>query len=145
MNNYFEVKIKYEKTLENGKESKITENYIVDALSFTECETRIIKEMECFISGEFDVASITKTKISELVESESEEADKWYKCKLMFITLDEKSGNEKGTPSYFLVHSSSLKEARNSMEKFMNTTMASYEFVKIEETKILDVYKYNKE
>ena len=100
MHNWFTCKIRYEKTMENGMQKKVTEPYLVDALSFTEAESRIIEEMTPFISGEFEVAGVAKANYNELFPSEEESACIWYKCKLWFITLDEKSGAEKRTSFY---------------------------------------------
>ena len=97
MHNWFECKIRYEKVAENGMNKKVTEPYLVDALSFTEAESRIIEEITPFISGEFTVSDIKRANYSELFFCEDDEADKWFKCKLYFITLDEKSGAEKKT------------------------------------------------
>lgn len=143
MRTYFETKVRYSKTMENGKEKMITEVYIVDGLSFTEVETRIIKEMQAFITGEFEVSAIAKTKYSELVKDSSEEADKWFKCKLMFISLDEKSGEEKKTAYYYLVQAEDLEHAKNNINEFMKSSMADYEISSISETNVLDVYEYN--
>ena len=93
MNNWFECKVKYEKTLETGTQKKVTEAYLVDAMTFTDAEARIIEEMTPFISGEFEVTAVKKARISELFQDP--DGDKWYRCKVMFITLDEKSGLEK--------------------------------------------------
>src|SRR5574344_1167267 len=142
MNNYFETKVRYSKTMENGKEKMITEVYIVDGLSFTEVEARIIKEMESFISNGFEVSAITKTKYSELVKDSNEKADKWFKCKLMFISLDEKSGEEKKTAYYYLVQAEDLEHAKNNVSEFIKTSMADYEISSISETSVLDVYEY---
>ena len=95
MHTWFECKIRYEKVMENGMQKKVTEPYLVDALSFTEAEARIIEEMTPFISGEFTVSDIKRANYSELFPSDEESADRWFKCKLIFITLDEKSGAEK--------------------------------------------------
>ena len=95
MHNWFTCKIRYEKTMENGMNKKVTEPYLVDALSFTEAESRIIEEMTPFISGEFEVAGVAKANYNELFPSEEESADRWFKCKLWFITLDEKTGARK--------------------------------------------------
>ena len=97
MHNWFECKVRYEKTMENGVQKKVTEPYLVDALSFTEAEARIIEEMTPFMSGEFLVSDIKRAQYSELFESFEEAADKWFKAKLTFITLDEKSGKVKKT------------------------------------------------
>lgn len=93
--NIFECKIRYEKVAENGMNKKVSEQYLVDALSFTEAEARIISEMTPFISGEFTVSDIKRSNYSELFPSEKDGADLWFKCKLYYITLDEKSGAEK--------------------------------------------------
>ena len=139
---YFETKVKYEKTQEDGMQKKVTETYLVDALSFSECEDRIIDEMKVYISGEFEVNAIQKAKYNELVESVDTSADKWYKCKLLFITLDEKTEKEKKSAVHYLVQGSSLENAKNNMVKFMSTSSIDYEFVEIKETPIMDVFKY---
>ena len=137
MNNYFECKVTFTKTLDNGKEKKVSEPYLVDALSFTEAEARIIEEVKPFISGEFEVKSIRKYKVAEIVVDES--GDRFFKCKLNFITLDEKSGNEKKTPTNILVQATTLDEAKVTLVNHMKTTMCDYSIEKIEETKIIDV------
>ena len=142
MEKYFETKVKYEKTQENGMQKKVTETYLVDALSFSECEDRIIDEMKVYISGEFEVNAIQRAKYNELVESVDTSADKWYKCKLLFITLDEKTEKEKKSAVHYLVQGSSLENAKNNMVKFMSTSSIDYEFVEIKETHIMDVFKY---
>ena len=95
MHTWFECKIRYEKTMDNGMSKKVTEPYLVDAMSFTEAEARIIEEMMPFITGEFTVSDIKRANYSELFPCDEESADRWFKCKLIFITLDEKSGAEK--------------------------------------------------
>ena len=143
MHKYFLVKIKYEKTAEEGKIVKVSELYLVDALSFTEAEARIIEEMKPFISGEFVVQAIKRAKITELFENFS--GDKWYSCKVNFITLDEEKGIEKKTPCNMLVQADDLKSAREHLELKMKGTQADYDNAAISETKIIDVYKYKAE
>ena len=138
--NLFECKIRYEKTFENGLVKKATEAYLVDALSFTEAEARIIKEIEPFISGEFEVSAIKRYKVSEFFEDKA--GDKWYRCKVMFITIDERSGSEKKTASYMLVRATDLKTAREKLESGMKGTMADYDNAEIKETNIIDVFLY---
>ena len=106
MHNWFECKIKYDKTLENGLTMPVTEPYLVDALSFTEAEARIIEELTPYLSGEFTVSDIKRAKYFELFLAEDTSADRWFKCKLTFITLDEKSGAEKKTSTNVLVQAS---------------------------------------
>ena len=88
---WFECKIRYEKTMEDGTQKKVTETYTVDALSFTEAEASIMEEMSSYISGEFEVRDIKKAAYGEIFFSDSPSADRWYKTKLQFITIDEKT------------------------------------------------------
>ena len=145
MHNWFECKIRYEKTLENGMNKKVTEPYLVDALSFTEAESRIIEEMTPFISGEFTVSDIKRANYSELFSSDEEKADRWFKCKLYFITLDEKSGAEKKTATQVLVQAADLRDAVKKLDKRMEGTMADYSIASVTETAIMDVYPYKAE
>lgn len=145
MNNWFTCKIRYEKTLENGLIKKETEHYLVDALSFTEAEARIIEEVTPFISGVFEVTGVAKANYSELFYAEEEAADKWYKVKMVFLTLDEKSGNEKRTATNVLVQAADLRDAIKKLDEGMKGSMADYEIVSVAETPLMDVYKYKSE
>ncbi len=142
MHTWFECKIRYEKTMENGMLKKVTEPYLVDALSFTEAEARIIEEITPYISGEFEVADIKKANYSELFPSEQESADRWFRCKLLFITLDEKSGAEKKVASQVLVQASDLRDAVAKLDEGMKGTMADYQIASVIETAIMEVYPY---
>ena len=142
---WFECKIRYEKTMENGMVKKVTEPYLVDALSFTEAEARIIEEMKPFISGEFTVSDIKRANYSELFFSHEEAADRWFKSKLLFITLDEKSGNEKKVASNVLIQAADLRDAVKKLDEGMKGSMADYEIASMAETAIMDVYRYEVE
>lgn len=139
MASWFECKIRYDKTQENGSIKKVTEPYLVDALSFTEAEARIIEEQTPFISGEVNVTAVKRTKISEIFWVDS--ADKWYLVKVAFITIDEKSAVEKKTTSLILVAGSDFKGAYDNFMEGMKGTMADFEIVSITETPLMDVYK----
>lgn len=142
MHTWFECRIRYEKVMENGMQKKVTEPYLVDALSFTEAEARIIEEMTPFISGEFVVFDIKRVNYSELFTSNDEQDDRWFKCKLVFITLDEKSGAEKRTSTYVLVQASDLDRAKQNLDERMKGMMADYQVPSVVETAIMDVYPY---
>ena len=145
MHNWFECKIRYEKVADNGMNKKVTEPYLVDALSFTEAEARIIDEITPFISGEFTVSDIKRANYSELFSSEEEAADRWFKCKIYFITLDEKSGAEKKTAANMLVQAADLRDAVRKLDEGMKGTMADYSIASVAETAIMDVYPYSVE
>ena len=141
MHKFFLTKIKYEKTAEEGKIVKVSEQYLVDALSFTEAEARIITEMKPFISGEFEVANIKRARINEMFFNE--DGDKWYRSKVSFVTLDEEKGIEKRTGVTMMVQASTMKEALDGIIEGMKGSMADYEIANIAETTIMDVYKYS--
>ena len=137
MANYFECKVTFLKTLDNGKEKKVTECYIVNAVSFTDAEAKVIHHVQDVITGLFEVKSIRKYKVAEIVPSEL--GDIYFKCKLNFITLDEKSGAEKKTAVYMLVNAENLDKAKTMLVEYMKGTMCDYVIEKIEETKIMAV------
>ncbi|MCM0276811.1 MULTISPECIES: DUF4494 domain-containing protein [Bacteroides] len=142
MHTWFECKIRYEKVTENGMNKKVTEPYLVDALSFTEAEARIIEEMTPFITGVFTVSDIKRANYSEIFFSDEEAADRWYEVTLAFITLDEKSGAEKATRSRVLVQAADLRDAMEKLDEGMKGTLADYQGVAIKETALVDVYPY---
>ncbi len=139
MAHWFECKVRYDKLMENGMQKKVNEPYMVDALSFTEAEARIIEEVTPFISGDFSVSAVKRTNISEIFWDDS--ADKWYHVKVNFITIDEKSAVEKKTTSHILVAASDFKGALDNFMEGMKGTMADFEIASIAETTIMDVYK----
>lgn len=142
MHTWFECKIRYEKVMDNGMQKKVTEPYLVDALSFTEAEARIIEEMTPFITGEFTVSDIKRANYSELFPSDEESADRWFKCKLIFITLDEKSGAEKKTSTQVMVQAADLRDAVKKLDEGVKGTMADYQIGMVSETSIVDVFHY---
>lgn len=142
MSSWFECKVRYEKTQENGTVKKVTEPYLVDAFSFTEAETRITKEITPYMAGEFEVSDIKRVRYSEIFESTEETADKWFECKLEFITHDERSGNEKRSNSRVLVQAANLRDAMKKLEISMSTTMVDYNALSIKETALMDVYRF---
>ncbi|MFV0391835.1 MAG: DUF4494 domain-containing protein [Paludibacteraceae bacterium] len=143
MNNWFQCKVKYERNGDDGSITKVSESYLIDALSFTEAEERINEEMKPFISGDFLVSDIKRARISELFENEN--GDKWYRCKVNFISLDEEKGVEKRVASTMYAQASTLKEAVEVVEKGMQGTLADYEIASVVETNVMDVFKYNAE
>lgn len=140
---WFECKIRYEKTMEDGSQKKVTELYVVDALSFTEAEASIIEEMSSYISGEFEVKDIKKAAYGEIFFSDSPSADRWYKAKLQFITIDDKTEKEKKSNVNYLVHGSTLPGAVKSIDEVMGGTMIDYVIASIAETQIMDVFEHN--
>lgn len=139
MAQWIEVKVRYEKMTESGKSVKVTDPYLVDALSCTEAEARVVEEITP-MCNDFNVLSVNKTKISEIFWDAS--GDRFYKVKVNFIIIDEKTAVEKKSASYILVQASSFAEALDNFNQGMKGTMADYEIEAISETKIVDVYRY---
>lgn len=135
---WFECKVRYDKMMENGVVKKVNEPYLVDALTFTEAEARIMDEMKPFISGEYSISSEKKTKIAEIFFNEG--GDRYYQVKVNFITLDEKTGAEKKTASLILVQASDFEDALNNFKKGMEGTLGDYEIASITETMLMDVF-----
>ena len=142
---WFECKIAYEKVMEDGLQKKVSESYVVDALSFTEAEKRIMEEMSSYISGEFTIKDIKIAPYKEIFFSDEELADRWYKAKLEFITIDEKTEKEKRSAVNYLVQAGTLKGAVGNIESVMGTTMIDYVIASVAETKLMDVFEYGKQ
>ena len=140
MHNWFECKINYEKVGEDGIQKKVTEPYLVDALSFTEAEARIIEEMRPYISGEFTVMDIKRARYSETFLNEN--GDRFYRVKINMITLDEKSGTEKKTPVQMLAQASTIHEAITVIDTGMKGTLADYVIAAVTETALMYVFPF---
>ncbi|MGQ1787877.1 DUF4494 domain-containing protein [Saccharicrinis sp. GN24d3] len=144
MNTWFECKVKYEKIDEQtGKQKKVNLPYLVDAVSYTEAESRIHEEMEQYVSGEFSVPSIKKANYTDLFFYD--DGDKWYKCKVMFVTIDEEAGKEKKVANQMLVLANDLKEAHERIDESMSGMTVDYDIVAIIESNIADVFPYFKD
>ena len=139
---WFECIVRYERQQEDGTTKKATESYIVDALSFTEAESRITKEMQAYVSGEFEVKNINPCPFSEIFFSDSLNDDRWYKARIAFITIDEKTEKEKLSHVYYLVQASCFDRAKAYIAQVMSAGMMDYVIKSIKETKYSDVYEY---
>ena len=142
--NWFIAKIRYEKTMEDGMQKAVIEAYTVDALSFTEAEQRIMEEMSSYISGAFEVKDIKKATYKEIFFSENDNDDRWYKAKLQFITIDEKTEKEKRSNVYYLVQAATFQGAVKNIDQVMGGTMIDYVIASLAETQLMDVFEYKK-
>ena len=143
MNYWFECKVSYERQADSMGMKKVSESYLVDALSFTEAEERIIKEVRPFVLvGELDVVNIRRARIAELFLNDEAEDDRYFRAKVNFITVDEKSGSEKKTSATMIVKSDSLPNSVTELKAQLDSQMASYEIAAVTDTQILDVFQY---
>lgn len=141
---WFECKVRYEKTMEDGMPKKVVEIYTVDALSFSEAEERIMEEMSSYVSGEIDIVDLKIAQYKEIFFADSDLADKWYKAKLAFITIDEKTDKEKKTSVFYLVNAGNINSALKNVDEIMSGTMVDYQTCNLSETRIIDVFEYKK-
>ena len=139
---WFETKIRYAKTQEDGRLKPVTEQYVVDALSFSEAEASILEEMKVYISGDYKITDIRPAAYHEVFFSDMDKDDKWYKAKLQFLTIDEKTEKEKRTTVTYLVQAASLNGAVKNIEDVMGSTAIDYDLVSINETQIMDVFEH---
>ena len=140
---WFECKIRYEKTMEDGLLKKVNEVYVIDALSFSEAEERITKEMSSYISGEFEIVDVKIAPYREVFFADDNLADQWFKAKLSFITIDERGDKEKRTSVMYLVNAGNINHAIKNIGEVMSGTMIDYVTTSISATKIFDVFEYN--
>ena len=143
--NWFEAKLRFEKTMEDGVPKKVTELYVIDALSWGEAEKRILKEMSSYVSGEIEIADLKIAAYKDIFFADSDMADKWYKAKLAFITIDEKTDKEKKTSVCYLVNAGNINSAIKNIEEVMSGTMIDYNTLNVNETSIMDVFEYTGE
>ena len=139
---YFEVKIQYQKMQEDGKEKRVTGQYVVESSNFTEAENRIIEEMTPYISGEFDVVSEKIAAYSEIILSDKSDDDKWFISKVAFITLDEKTAKEKKQTFRYLVQAATSELALEYTKEMLSHGMSDYSIDSVQDTPTLDVFLY---
>ena len=137
---FFEVKIQYQKTLEDGKEKNVKEQYVVEALSFTEAESRVTEEMTPYISGEFDIVSEKIAPYNEIFISDRTDDDKWFISKVGFITLDEKTAKEKKQTFRYLVQAATSELALDYTKEMLSHGMSDYSIDSVQDTPTLDVF-----
>jgi hypothetical protein len=139
---WFEVKVTYERAGEKGLNTKVNEVYLVQGFTFTEIEKRITQELQPQVTGEFNITKMERTKYNELVDSLSETADKWFKCKISMVTIDEVSAKEKKSSVVILVKGEDVTTAVKNLNKHMEDSIMDYNLVSVNESAIVDIFHY---
>lgn len=139
---WFECKIRYEKVMEDGTPKKVNEVYVIDALSFSEAEERIMEEMSSYISGEIELVDVKIAPYKEIFFADNNLTDRWFKAKVVYITIDERTQREKRMPVMVLVNAGNINSAIKNTDEVMGGTMIDYAITAIQETKIFDVFEY---
>ncbi len=138
---WFEVGVRYHTTQDDGSNKAVTDRYSVDALSFTEAESAIMEEMAACISGEFEIKSVVQANYGEVVFSDNGEDERWYKCKVQFVSINEANGREKLTNVNYLVQANSIAKALSNIVETMRGTISDYEIISIAATKLIDAFE----
>ena len=141
---FFEAKVRLEKTMEDGMTKKVCETYAVDALSFSEAEKRVTDGIRVYTGGEFDIVGLKIAPYAEVFFSDDNSADAWFRVKLAFITIDEKTQKERRNKVNYLVNAKSIEDITDIVGQIMKGTMIDYEIVSINDTAIIDVFEYGK-
>lgn len=137
--NFFETKIRLDRVNEEGLIVKFVELYVVDALSFTECEARTTEYISQYASGEFEILTETRAAYKEVFFSDNADDTLWYKTKVDFITLDERSGKQKHSKVVYLLQASSIESAKKNIDEAFSGTMMDYKVVSLAEVPVADV------
>lgn len=140
---FFEVGVRYDKTMEDGQQKKVNERYVFDALSFSEAERAAVRKLEHYISGDFEIRSEAQANYTEIVLSGNPNADKFYKAKVAFITIDERTGREKRTNYNYLVQATDIMNAAYNINELFRGSMVDYVLLSLGETKVLDFFGHN--
>lgn len=137
---WFITKVKYNKTNEEGLLKAVSEQYLVDAYTFTEAEARIYEQLENTIIGDFDVTDISKTNYTDVFFYN--DSSIWHKCKVQYHIADETSGKEKKVTQYMLIEANTVKEAYDRIYESLNNMLVTFTVPDVIETKIIEVYNY---
>jgi len=141
---FFECKVRFQKTLDDGLQKRVTETYVVDAVSWAEAEARVTAQMVALSIGEFEITDIKKAAYKEIFVNDNPNADVWYKARVQFITIDERTSQEKRQSVYYLTNASDIDEAKRGIDEIFGKTMADYNISKLEETAVLDFFETDK-
>ena len=136
---WFECKVRYEQTQEDGMNKMVTETYVYKAADFGEAYDKAIKNMSTFISGEFGITAMKIAQYGEVVMQDERTEEKYYRVKVNLIILDEKTQKEKKTACYYLVNADSVEKARKYTDAALSDTMMDYVIEAVQEAKIIDI------
>lgn len=143
MNSWFTVKVKYTKQLENGTFKRVSEPYLLAAMTFTDAEARIYEELGSSIRGEFQVTGIARTDLHDIFQYD--DADQWFKCKVTYDRIDEDGEKAKTISQNFLVSAAHVKEAYERIEESLATLMIDFNVVSITASPIVEIFPYREE
>lgn len=139
---HFEIKTTYERAGEKGLNTKVNEVFLMTDYTFKAAEERITEELAPQVTGEFNISKIEVKNYSEIIDTEDESADRWFKCKIAMVVIDEVSAKEKKTSLLYLVKAESVDDAIKRTHKFMENSVCDYEIALVTESPIVDIFAY---
>ena len=143
MNTWFKVKVKYTKQLESGSFKRVSEPYLLSAMTFTDAEARIYEELGTFIRGEFSVMGITREDIQDIFQYD--DADTWFKCKISYDNIDDDGDKKRTVTQNFLVSAKTVKDSYERIEESLETLMLDYQIISIIASPIVEIFPYKEE
>ena len=136
---WFEVKVRYKQTQEDGTEKMVTETYVYKAADFGEAFDKAVKHMSTYTRGEFGITAMKIAQYGEIVMQDDRTEEKYYRVKVIFITLDEKTNKEKKTACHYLVNADSVEKARKYADTILSDSMVDFVIEAVQEAKICDI------
>jgi len=143
MNTWFKVKVKYTKQLESGSFKRVSEPYLLSAMTFTDAEARIYEELGSFIRGEFSVMGITREDIQDIFQYD--DADSWFKCKISYDNIDDDGDKKRTVTQNFLVSAKTVKDSYERIEESLESLMLDYQIISIIASPIVEIFPYKEE
>ena len=142
LESWFECKVTYERPGDKGTNTKVNESYLMKDFTFKSVEKRLTLELQPFVTGEFNINEMKRVKYGEIVDTQDETADKWYKCKIVLVTIDEASAKEKKTPVLLLVKAESVPDAISRLNIHKKSSVMDYELTSVNNSPIVDIFQY---
>ena len=142
LESWFECKVTYERPGDKGTNTKVNESYLMKDFTFKSVEKRLTLELQPFVTGEFNINEMKRVKYGEIVDTQDATADKWYKCKIVLVTIDEASAKEKKTPVLLLVKAESVPDAISRLNIHMKSSVMDYELTSVNNSPIVDIFQY---
>jgi len=143
MNSWFKVKVKYTKQLESGSFKRVSEPYLLSAMTFTDAEARIYEELGSFIRGEFSVMGITREDIQDIFQYD--DADTWFKCKISYDNIDDEGDKKRTVTQNFLVSAKTVKDSYERIEESLATLLIDFQITSIIASPIVEIFPYKEE
>lgn len=138
----FETQIRYDRINARGVQDTCTETYLVEALSFSQAEASITIEMQPYITGDLDIPAIKRISVADIIDRHNSDADKYFRAKLTYITINERTMKEKRQSFDYIVRANDIDSAHAAVVAYMKQSPQDYVIAKLEETRIVELISH---